>query len=404
MKFIYALLFLFLFPAAVSAADIKIIEVQTEGIGGALDECVKVKNNASESFSLLGLILQSRGASSTSTWQSRSGTGLPDINIEPGETIILASKDYIGDAVWKHTASWRISSDGGGMRIVVKNKDGSIAETFAEKYWDNSEPEPQSEPTIETPAREETPPTPEPAQEIPAGQPNNTTSDILSPLPANAEEIPIPVREINIQISEFIPNPSGSDDGEWIEIKNLLDEDSDISGWFLDDEDGGSNPYKIPENTIIPANGFLVFYKIQTKLALNNDTDSARILKPTGEIMEKVDYSGCADGLSFARGTDKWSWTTSPTPSLANIITAPSPKKSSAKNTNQASAKQKTEEASKNKILSEGISTENKNQNLKYYTILGIGLCAITGIEGWKRREFLKTKYKQIFNKENNVV
>jgi hypothetical protein len=459
-KFFPVFLFILFFPAIILAADIKIIEVQTEGAGGSYDECVKVSNYSSASVSITGWKLQSRSATQD-RWVSRSGEGFPEINVSAGATAVLASANYSGaDEIWRHISRWGLSTDGGGMRLIDSDEN-----VITEKYWGTLENlnQTQTEPPAPAPEPQEEPEPiiePQPEPETPPQQSDNSTIEqfnnevpVLSPAPANAEEITIPAKEINIQISEFIPNPSGSDDGEWIEIKNLLNELSDISGWLLDDEDGGSKPYKIPKDTTIPANGFFVFYKIQTKLALNNDTDSVRILKPTGEIAEKIDYAGCAEGQSYARASDKWSWTTTPTPSLPNIITAPAPKKSATSNppvtvygevtkTNEASfyileedgdeikinlpaenltvgdkveitgtvkktangnqmtPKKQTDIIIKDKSPAEKENTA-ANPNLKYYIVLGMGLCGAGVAQGWKKREFFKGKFKKLFNKQN---
>ena len=330
MKFLSTIIILIFFPTAILAANVEIVKVQTEGVGGSYDECVKIKNNGNEIFSLSGLLLQSRASSETAKWQSRSGDGLPDgLNINVGETIVLGSYNYTGtDAIWNHTARWGLSTDGGGIRLVEKDNDGNIINIFAEKYWNASEnqtPEPDPMPEPQQPTGPA--PTPENPPQQSINEPTEQQStdeatikkldDIISPAPAHAENI---AEEIDIQISEFMPNPTGSDDGEWIEIKNLLDKNSNISGWFIDDEDGGSKPYQFPENTIIPARGFLVLYKIQTKLALNNDVDSVRILKPNNEVQEKINYAEGAEGASYARSENGWFWTTTPTPASENLI------------------------------------------------------------------------------------
>ena len=51
-------------------------------------------------------------------------------------------------------------------------------------------------------------------------------------------------------INEFLPNPEGSDDGEFIEVFNLNDFSIDLSGFYIDDEDGGSKPFQISDEII----------------------------------------------------------------------------------------------------------------------------------------------------------
>ncbi|MFA4830729.1 MAG: lamin tail domain-containing protein [Patescibacteria group bacterium] len=127
-----------------------------------------------------------------------------------------------------------------------------------------------------------------------------------------------------IRVSEFIPNPAGSDAAEFIELWNPTAEEIDISQLKLDDEEGGSRAYTIPDGTIIAAGEYKVFGKQETKLALNNVSDSVRILYPDGTILTEVRYDDAPEGASYAPDTDEnWTWTASITPGEANIISVP---------------------------------------------------------------------------------
>ncbi len=138
--------------------------------------------------------------------------------------------------------------------------------------------------------------------------------------PDSADEI-IPPAEQLIFINEIIPNPEGSDDAEWIELKSINLEPIDLSGFKLDDDEGGSRPYKIPDDTIIAPGQFLIFKKSETKLAFNNNYDSARLLDPDGEIIFETSYDEVPEGASWARGDDgNFKWTTKLTPSAENIF------------------------------------------------------------------------------------
>jgi hypothetical protein len=48
-----------------------------------------------------------------------------------------------------------------------------------------------------------------------------------------------------------------------IELRNLTASPVDISGWFISDGQSDLQKYRIPNGTIIPANGYLVFYEYQ---------------------------------------------------------------------------------------------------------------------------------------------
>lgn len=124
-----------------------------------------------------------------------------------------------------------------------------------------------------------------------------------------------------IKISEFLPNPIGSDEAEFIEFFNSGAEEVDLSGLKLDDEEGGSRAYTISEGTIIGAGQYLVFGKQETKLALNNTSDAVRLFYPDGTIITEVFYENVPEGGAYVQDNDDhWLWTSVSTPGEANII------------------------------------------------------------------------------------
>ena len=127
-----------------------------------------------------------------------------------------------------------------------------------------------------------------------------------------------------IQISEALPNPIGSDTTEFIELYNPTTEDIDLSQLKIDDEEGGSRAYTIPDSTTIEAGKYLLFARQDTKLALNNTSDSVRLLYPNGEVIQDIRYDDVVEGASYIRDADEvWIWTGTPTPGEENIIAVP---------------------------------------------------------------------------------
>ncbi|MDP3900642.1 MAG: lamin tail domain-containing protein, partial [bacterium] len=122
-------------------------------------------------------------------------------------------------------------------------------------------------------------------------------------------------------INEFLPNPEGLDtEGEWIELKNKSAQPVDLTGWQLDDQAGGSQPFIISNITISPG-GFYVFDRADTKLALNNSTDNVRLINNFGDIIDDIPYTNVKENVSFARLTnDDWLWTAELTPGEENIL------------------------------------------------------------------------------------
>lgn len=139
------------------------------------------------------------------------------------------------------------------------------------------------------------------------------------------DTITVEVYPKKITINEFLPSPVGKDagdeedPGEWIELYNDSDQIINISGWQLDDEDGGSKPFIFPENTLIAPKGFLVFSRQTTGIALNNDNDKVRLLLSTGIVFQEVSYEKAKEGTSSALTPQGFVWST-PTPGLPNIV------------------------------------------------------------------------------------
>jgi len=130
-----------------------------------------------------------------------------------------------------------------------------------------------------------------------------------------------------IVITEILPRPSSGSDNEFIELKNIGSETIDIGGWQLDDtENGGSTPFTIPVGTTIEGGRYVVFYKSETKLALNDGGDVARLINPNGEKVSRSNaYENANKDESWNLNNDEeWTWSTQVTPGEINYIVQPS--------------------------------------------------------------------------------
>jgi DNA/RNA endonuclease YhcR with UshA esterase domain len=118
-----------------------------------------------------------------------------------------------------------------------------------------------------------------------------------------------------VLLNEFLPAPHSVDwdnDGtadyndEWIELYNAGQAMVGLGGWQLDDvANGGSGPYTIPADKIIPPGGFLVFFKKDTGVSLNNDEDWVRLLRPDGTVADEYHYTHSPGyDRSFSRTVD----------------------------------------------------------------------------------------------------
>lgn len=158
----------------------------------------------------------------------------------------------------------------------------------------------------------------------------------------SSDQAVITIYSNSILISEFMPAPAGADgDNEWIELYNDSDRVADLSGWQVDDIDGGSKPFTIPQNTLLAGHQYLVLQRSTTKIALNNDTDSVRLIYPTGQVTQEIQYAKAKEGQSVSLAVaGQYIWNSSPTPGGPNFIGADQQKTSNqiSANTTQAGA------------------------------------------------------------------
>jgi len=135
------------------------------------------------------------------------------------------------------------------------------------------------------------------------------------------DTVTVKIQQAQITINEFLPNPTGKDEEEeWIEVYNGSDFITDISGWELTDSASSSKPFTFPQNTLIAPKSYLVFSRQITKITLNNDQDSVKLLLPGGVVFQEIKYEKPLLGKSSARTDEGFVWS-EPTPGMANIST-----------------------------------------------------------------------------------
>ncbi len=147
------------------------------------------------------------------------------------------------------------------------------------------------------------------------GQPLRAT-----PRQPNSAVIPVTGYPTTVLLNEFLPHP-GSGAQEFVELYNVGGEAVDVSGWMLDDIEGGSSSYTVPEGTVIQPGAWLVFFKDATGIGLNDDGDTARLLYPDGAVADKWSYADDPGlDVSWARVPDGGPWTRRgiPTPGAGN--------------------------------------------------------------------------------------
>ena len=128
-----------------------------------------------------------------------------------------------------------------------------------------------------------------------------------------------------IYINEWYPDPPGKDDpAEFVELYNSGEARVSLNGYSL-----GASAKKIfsLSGYSVPAGGYLILKKSQTRLSLKNTDGVLSLYGPDGSLVDRGAFTGAAQtGRSFARAVygyfsddrpQMFSWST-PTPGNKN--------------------------------------------------------------------------------------
>lgn len=106
-----------------------------------------------------------------------------------------------------------------------------------------------------------------------------------------------PAKISQLVINEFLPyarhdwNGDGRTDSgdEFIELINVGNQTINLQGWKLDDQQGDSSAYALPEGSLAPG-ARKVYFASQTGLLLSNRADSVILYKSSGQISDAFSY------------------------------------------------------------------------------------------------------------------
>lgn len=122
-----------------------------------------------------------------------------------------------------------------------------------------------------------------------------------------------------VVVSEFFPNPSGSDlTGEWIELKNESNASIDLNGLLL----GTASSKKTYRMTgKLNPKAFVLVSRSQSQLSLRNTGDTVFLKNAAGALLFQVSYQNeIQGGWAAARFGNTWKLTKRPTPGAPNIL------------------------------------------------------------------------------------
>jgi hypothetical protein len=145
-----------------------------------------------------------------------------------------------------------------------------------------------------------------------------------APPPPTAAPASTSVPAAGVHLSEILPAPRGIDwdrngvanaRDEWIELYNGSARRVDIGGWSLDLGRGRSRPYRIPRGTLLQPGAYLILYRQQTNLALDDASGQVRLLDPAGRLVDSANYGALLPDRSLSRdplGLWRTDWPPSP--------------------------------------------------------------------------------------------
>jgi hypothetical protein len=111
---------------------------------------------------------------------------------------------------------------------------------------------------------------------------------------------------------------------EWIELYNAGSTPVSLGGWLLDDGEGGSAPYQIPEAVVLQPGAFAVFGGRETSIVLDDSGDTVRLLAPEGTVVDAITFGPLAPNASYSRGEDgTWHTDWPPSPGRPNLPSLP---------------------------------------------------------------------------------
>ena len=127
-------------------------------------------------------------------------------------------------------------------------------------------------------------------------------SELIGGSPGTTDAFyPTPLR--NVVINEFLAHtdPPFQD---FIELYNHSNSPVDVSGCWLTDSPT-TNRFRIPDNTSIPARGFLVFYQTELGFALDAEGETIYFLDPDAtRVLDAVRFGGQENGVASGRSPD----------------------------------------------------------------------------------------------------
>ncbi len=259
------------------------------------------------------LVNRSTEPVNTVGWTVEDSTGkqtpLPETDVKPieylvienplaklnnsGDSIILRNPDgVIVDKVEYGTEKIPAPKTGSSM---IRNVYKGFVETFIPTPGDHNK-------LVET--KPETTP---PVVESEAQQIQTVIIPEMSPTAANVQTAEVAVNAANIKLSEIYPNTLGQDEKEeYIKLFNFGETRMFLKGWSIQDASGKTFTFK---TEVINPNSELTVKRSDSKITLNNTSETVQLLDPNGLLVDQKTYENAKQGAKIVLTNGQWIWT-----------------------------------------------------------------------------------------------
>lgn len=147
-------------------------------------------------------------------------------------------------------------------------------------------------------------------------------------------------------LTELLPNPASplkDETDEYIELFNPNPEPFNLKGYIIQVGTTSLHDFTFTDDLLVPAEAYLALYSRDTGLALTNSGGQARLHDPSEmKLSETLPYTAASEGTAWTLENETWQWSTTATPGLANILTAPVAKAAAVAKTTTKKAAAKT--------------------------------------------------------------
>jgi hypothetical protein len=155
-------------------------------------------------------------------------------------------------------------------------------------------------------------PTPDDDATVDGPPDDPAVGETVAPADTAATDTPTPeappaprviVNEIAAANRGSVRAPDG-DVVDWIELYNPELRDVDLSGWTLSDDFTEPDKAPLPDGTVLPAGGFLVFWADDLSFGLAQEGEGVGLHRRDGTLSDWVTFPGQRDDTAWARLPD----------------------------------------------------------------------------------------------------